>query len=101
MEFCGRTFGLRPENSMVEIEHITRGIESLDHVITHRVIYLILRYTAIGGNIVSEKGVGTLLSVTASLQRCIRHFRKLELVKGDRDPEQIEFTNVVFWAGTH
>jgi hypothetical protein len=57
MEFCERTFGLGPKNSMVEIEHITRGIKFLDHVITRRVIYLTLRYTASGGNIVSEKGV--------------------------------------------
>lgn len=101
MEFCERTFGLRPENSMVEIEHITRGIEFLDHVITRRVIYPTLRYTASGGNIVSEKGVGTLLSVTASLQRCIRHFRKLELVKGDRDPEPLPCSPMLYSGQAH
>ncbi|CAN6216662.1 unnamed protein product [Urochloa humidicola] len=101
MEFCERTFGLRPENSMVEIEHITRGIEFLDHVITRRVIYPTLRYTASGGNIFSEKGVGTLLSVTASLQRCIRHFRKLELVKGDRDPEPLPCSPMLYSGQAH
>lgn len=101
MEFCESTFGLRPENSMVEIEHITRGIEFLDHVITRRVIYPTLRYTASGGNIVSEKGIGTLLSVTASLQRCIRHFRKLELVKGDRDPEPLPCSPMLYSGQAH
>ncbi|XP_037468460.1 nuclear intron maturase 1, mitochondrial-like [Triticum dicoccoides] len=101
MEFCERTFGLRPENSSVEIEHITRGIEFLDHVIARRVIYPTLRYTASGGNIVSEKGIGTLLSVTASLQRCIRHFRKLELVKGDRDPEPLPCSPMLYSGQAH
>jgi hypothetical protein len=69
MEFCEKTIGLGPKDSMVEIEHITWGIKFLDHMIMRRVIYLTLRYTASGGNIVSEKDVGTLLSVTVSLQR--------------------------------
>jgi hypothetical protein len=85
----------------VEIEHVTRGIEFLDHAITHRVIYPTLRYTASGGNIVSEKGVGTLLSVIASLQRCIRHFRKLELVKGDLDPEPLPCSPMLYSRQAH
>ena len=80
---------MRLDNSKLEIEHVTRGIQFLDHTICRRVIHPTLRYTGSGGNIVSEKGVGTLLSVTASLQQCIRQFRRLELVKGDKDPEPL------------
>ncbi|KAH9293322.1 hypothetical protein KI387_041473, partial [Taxus chinensis] len=87
IDFCERKYGLHLENDNVPIEHITKGIMFLDHVICRRVVYPTLRYTATGGKIVSEKGVGTLLSVTASLNQCIRQFRKLELVKGDRDPD--------------
>ncbi|KAF7824993.1 nuclear intron maturase 2, mitochondrial-like [Senna tora] len=59
----------------------------LDHVLCRRVVYPTLRYTATGGKIISEKGVGTLLSVTASLKQCIKQFRKLNFLKGDRDPD--------------
>jgi hypothetical protein len=58
MEFCERTFGLGPKNSMVEIEHITRGIKFLDHVITRRVIYLTLRHTASGVRTEREQRAG-------------------------------------------
>ncbi|XP_072960629.1 nuclear intron maturase 1, mitochondrial [Typha angustifolia] len=101
IEFCESKFGLRLENARVEIEHITRGIEFLDHVISRRMIYPTLRYTASGGKIVSEKGVGTLLSVTASLQRCISQFRRLELVKGDRDPEPLPCTAMLYSGQAH
>ncbi|KAJ0986010.1 hypothetical protein J5N97_004366 [Dioscorea zingiberensis] len=39
MDFCENKFGIRLENSKIEIEHITRGIEFLDHVICRRVIH--------------------------------------------------------------
>lgn len=87
IDFCERRYALKLDNDNLPIEHITKGILFLDHVICRRVVYPTLRYTATGGKIVSEKGVGTLLSVTASLKQCIRQFRKLELVKGDRDPD--------------
>ncbi|XLU56271.1 hypothetical protein S245_050919 [Arachis hypogaea] len=92
IEFCVSTFGLRLDNSKLEIEHISRGIQFLDHIICRRVIYPTLRYTGSGGNIVSEKGVGTLLSVTASLLQCIRQFRHLKLVKGDKDSKPLPCT---------
>lgn len=87
IDFCERRYGLNLDNDSLPIEHITKGVMFLDHVICRRVVYPTLRYTATGGKIVSEKGVGTLLSVTASLKQCIKQFRKLELVKGDRDPD--------------
>ncbi|KAJ4808446.1 hypothetical protein LUZ62_021012 [Rhynchospora pubera] len=101
IEFCETKFGLRLEHSKIEIEHITRGIEFLDHIISRRVIYPTLRYTGTGGKVVSEKGVGTLLSVTASLQNCITYFRKLELVKGDRDPEPLPCTPMLYSGQAH
>ncbi|XP_009381208.2 nuclear intron maturase 1, mitochondrial [Musa acuminata AAA Group] len=101
IEFCEITYGLRLENSETEIEHITRGIEFLDHVICRRVIHPTLRYTATGGNIISQKGVGTLLSITASMQQCIRKFRRLELVKGDKDPEPLPCTPMLYSGQAH
>lgn len=101
IEFCESKFGLRLDNSKVEIEHITRGIQFLDHIICRRVIHPTLRYTATGGNIRSEKGVGTLLSVTASLQQCIRQFRRLELVKGDKDPEPLPCNPMLYSGQAH
>lgn len=101
IEFCETKFGLRLENSKVEIEHITRGIQFLDHVITRRVIYPTLHYTATGGTVVSRKGVGTLLSVTASLNQCISQFRRLELVKGDKDPEPLPCTPMLYSGQAH
>ncbi|KAK4271832.1 hypothetical protein QN277_020465 [Acacia crassicarpa] len=101
IDFSEGAFGIRLDNSKVEIEHITRGIQFLDHIICRRVIYPTLRYTASGGNIVSEKGVGTLLSVTASLQQCIRQFRRLELVKGDKDPEPLPCTSMLYSGQAH
>lgn len=101
IEFCERRFGLRLDNSKVEIEHITRGIQFLDHIICRRVIHPTLRYTATGGNVVSQKGVGTLLSVTASLQQCIRQFRRLEFVKGDKDPEPLPCTPMLYSGQAH
>ncbi|EPS73440.1 hypothetical protein M569_01312, partial [Genlisea aurea] len=87
IEFCDQKYMLKLDNESVPIEHITKGIMFLDHVLCRRVVYPTLRYTASGGKIISEKGVGTLLSVTASLKQCIRQFRKLNFLKGDRDPD--------------
>ncbi|KAK9267159.1 hypothetical protein L1049_009579 [Liquidambar formosana] len=101
IEFCDSIYGMRLDNSKVEIEHITRGIQFLDHIICRRVIHPTLRFTATGGKIVSEKGVGTLLSVTASLQQCIRQFRRLEFVKGDRDPEPLPCTPMLYSSQAH
>ncbi|KAK4744213.1 hypothetical protein SAY87_010525 [Trapa incisa] len=101
IEFCEREFQLRLDNSKIEIDHISRGICFLDHVICRRVIYPTLRYTGCGGNIVSEKGVGTLLSVTACLQQCIRRFRKLQLLKGDKDPEPLPCNPMLYSGQAH
>ncbi|XP_059668992.1 nuclear intron maturase 1, mitochondrial [Cornus florida] len=101
IEFCDSKYGIRLDNSKVEIEHITRGIQFLDHIICRRVIHPTLRYTATGGKIVSEKGIGTLLSVTASLQQCIRQFRRLAFVKGDRDPEPLPCTPMLYSSQAH
>ncbi|XP_015877305.3 nuclear intron maturase 1, mitochondrial [Ziziphus jujuba] len=101
IEFCEGKFGIRLDNTKLEIEHITRGIQFLDHIICRRVIHPTLHYTATGGKIVSEKGVGTLLSVTASLQQCIRQFRRLEFVKGDKDPEPLPCTPMLYSGQAH
>lgn len=101
IDFCENKFGIKLDNSKVEIEHITRGIQFLDHIICRRVIYPTLRYTGSGGKIVSEKGVGTLLSVTASLQQCIRQFRRLAFVKGDKDPEPLPCTPMLYSSQAH
>ncbi|XVF52424.1 hypothetical protein PTKIN_Ptkin05aG0016900 [Pterospermum kingtungense] len=87
IEFCDQKYMIKLDNESLPIEHITKGIMFLDHVLCRRVVYPTLRYTATGGKIISEKGVGTLLSVTASLKQCIRQFRKLNFLKGDRDPD--------------
>ncbi|XP_047342013.1 nuclear intron maturase 2, mitochondrial [Impatiens glandulifera] len=87
IEYCDQKYQLKLDNDCLPIEHITKGIMFLDHVLCRRVVYPTLRYTATGGKIISEKGVGTLLSVTASLKQCIRQFRKLNFLKGDRDPD--------------
>ncbi|GMH07073.1 hypothetical protein Nepgr_008913 [Nepenthes gracilis] len=87
IEFCDQKYLLKLDNDSLPIEHITKGIMFLDHVLCRRVVYPTLRYTATGGKIISEKGVGTLLSVTASLKQCIKQFRKLNFLKGDRDPD--------------
>ncbi|XP_077235198.1 intron maturase, type II family protein [Tasmannia lanceolata] len=87
IEFCEQKYLLKLYNECLPIEHITKGIMFLDHVLCRRVVYPTLRYTATGGKIISEKGVGTLLSVTASLKQCIKQFRKLDFLKGDRDPD--------------
>ncbi|KAL9320623.1 hypothetical protein ACSQ67_012462 [Phaseolus vulgaris] len=87
IEFCDQRFMLKLDNESLPIEHITKGIMFLDHVLCRRVVYPTLRYTATGGKIISEKGVGTLLSVTASLKQCIKQFRKLSFLKGDKDPD--------------
>lgn len=87
VEFCDQRFRIKLDNESLPIEHITKGVMFLDHVLCRRVVYPTLRYTATGGKIISEKGVGTLLSVTASLKQCIKQFRKLEFLKGDREPD--------------
>ncbi|PKA53060.1 putative mitochondrial protein ymf11 [Apostasia shenzhenica] len=87
IKFCDQRYQLKLDNEGLPIEHITKGIMFLDHVLCRRVVYPTLRYTATGGKIISEKGVGTLLSVTASLRQCIKQFRKLAFLKGDRDPD--------------
>lgn len=87
IEFVDQKYLLKLDNESLPIEHITKGIMFLDHVLCRRVVYPTLRYTASGGKIISEKGVGTLLSVTASLKQCIKQFRKLNFLKGDRDPD--------------
>ena len=74
IEFCEEKYALNLDKNGFPIEHISRGIVFLDHLICRRVIYPTLRYTGTGGEIVSKKGVGTLLSVTASMEQCIRQF---------------------------
>ncbi|XP_047327115.1 nuclear intron maturase 1, mitochondrial [Impatiens glandulifera] len=100
-EFIHNRYGLSLNESKFEIEHITRGILFLDHIICLRVIHPTLRYTSTGGEIVSKKVVGTLLSVTASLQRCIRLFRQLRFVKGDKDPEPLPCTPMLYAGQAH
>lgn len=101
VDFVEAKYGSKIDNSRIEIEHITRGIEFLDHVICRRVIHPTLRYTSSKGKIVSEKGVGTLLSVTASLDQCIKKFRKLDLVKGDNDPEPLPCIPMLYAGQAH
>lgn len=101
IEFCENEYGFRLDNSKLEIEHIARGIQFLDHIVCRRMIHPTLHYTTSGGKTVSRKGVGTLLSVTASLQQCIRHFRRLELVKGDKNPEPLPCTPMLYSSQAH
>ncbi|GMH12156.1 hypothetical protein Nepgr_013997 [Nepenthes gracilis] len=101
IEFCRNKLGVMLDNSKVEIQHISRGIQFLDHMVCHRVIYPTLRYTSTGGKIVSGKGVGTLLSVTASLQQCISRFRRLDLLKGDKDPDPLPCTPMLYSSQAH
>ncbi|VFQ60263.1 unnamed protein product [Cuscuta campestris] len=101
IDFCENEYGIRLDNSKIEIEHVSRGVQFLDHIICRRVIYPTLRYTASGGAVVSQKGVGTLLSVTASLHQCIRQFRRLRLVKGDKDPEPLPCTPMLYSGQAH
>ncbi|KAL0534908.1 hypothetical protein IC582_029207 [Cucumis melo] len=101
IELCENIFGIRLDNSKIEIEHISRGILFLDHIICRRIIHPTLRYTSSGGTIVSQKCVGTLLSVTASLPECIRKFRRVDLVKGDRDPEPLPCNPMLYSSQAH
>ncbi|XVE57509.1 hypothetical protein DITRI_Ditri04bG0096300 [Diplodiscus trichospermus] len=87
IEFCDLKYMIKLDNESLPIEHITKGMMFLDHVLCRRVVYPTLRYTASGGKIISEKVVGTLLSVTASLKQFIKQFRKLNFLKGDREPD--------------
>ncbi|KAF9603724.1 hypothetical protein IFM89_037570, partial [Coptis chinensis] len=57
IEFCDQKYLLKLDNESLPIEHITKGIMFLDHVLCRRVVYPTLRYTATGGKIISEKGV--------------------------------------------
>lgn len=100
-EFCLARLGARLDNSRVEIEHVARGVEFLDHVISRRVVRPTLRYTSSGGGVVSEKGVGTLLSVTASLERCIGHFREMRFLEGERDPDPLPCTAMMYSGQAH
>ncbi|KAK9268864.1 hypothetical protein L1049_000629 [Liquidambar formosana] len=52
---------LKLDNESLPIEHITKGIMFLDHVLCRRVVYPTLRYTATGGKIISEKGICSIL----------------------------------------
>ncbi|KAG9448019.1 hypothetical protein H6P81_014147 [Aristolochia fimbriata] len=101
VEFCEKKYGTRLDITKIQIEHVSRGIQFLDHIISRRVIRATLRYTGTGGKIVNEKGVGTVLSVTASLQQCIKQFRRLKLVKGDKDPEPLPCTPMLYSGQAH
>ncbi|KAI6677694.1 hypothetical protein NL676_038490 [Syzygium grande] len=48
----------------------------LDHVLFQKVVYPTLRYAATGARIISEKGVGSILSVTVNLKQCISNDKK-------------------------
>ncbi|KAI3669005.1 hypothetical protein L6452_40223 [Arctium lappa] len=96
IEFCASKYGLKVDESKVEIEHVTRGVQFLDHVISQRVIYPNIRFASNGGHIVTQKSVGILLSVTASVQQCIRQFRRLKFVKGDKDPEPLPCSPMLY-----
>lgn len=101
IEFCSNKLGIKLKYPKMEIEHVSRGISFLDHVICHRVVYPTLHYTGTGGRTVSKKCVGTLLSITASLPQCIRRFRRLELLKGDKDPEPLPCTPMLYSSQAH
>ncbi|MFS8003606.1 hypothetical protein Hanom_Chr13g01215901 [Helianthus anomalus] len=49
IEFCDQKYMLKLDNESLPIEHITKGIMFLDHVLCRRVVYPTLRYTATGG----------------------------------------------------
>ncbi|KAL5150956.1 Nuclear intron maturase 1, mitochondrial [Glycine soja] len=67
--FCESVFGVRLDNSKLEIEHVTRGIQFLDHIICRR--------------------------------QCIREFRRLQLVKGDKDPEPLPCNPMLYSGQAH
>ncbi|KAJ0954509.1 putative RNA-directed DNA polymerase [Helianthus annuus] len=48
IEFCDQKYTLKLDNESLPIEHITKGIMFLDHVLCRRVVYPTLRYTATG-----------------------------------------------------
>ncbi|KAD6796134.1 hypothetical protein R6Q59_019992 [Mikania micrantha] len=96
IEFCANKYALNLDESKIEIEHVSRGVQFLDHVICQRLIYPTIRFASNGGHIVTQKSVGILLSVTASLQQCIRQFRRLKFVKGDKDPEPLPCTPMLY-----
>ncbi|XP_023763288.1 nuclear intron maturase 1, mitochondrial [Lactuca sativa] len=96
IEFSSNKYGITINESNLEIEHISRGVQFLDHIICQRIIYPNIRFASNGGHIVTQKSVGILLSVTASLPQCIRHFRRLKLVKGDKDPEPLPCTPMLY-----
>ena len=49
---------IRLDNESLSTENITKGIMFFYHVLCCQVVYL--RYTATGGKIISDKGVGKL-----------------------------------------
>lgn len=73
----------------------------MDRIIVSEVMHLTLRHAAIGGKIVSEKGAGTLLSVTASLQQCTHQFRHFKFVKGDKGPDLLPCTPMLYCSQAH
>ncbi|KAE8729636.1 regulator of nonsense transcripts 1-like protein [Hibiscus syriacus] len=96
IQFCDQKYMIKLDNESLSIEHITKGIMFLDHVLCRRVVYPTLRYTATGGKIISEKGVGTLLFVTASLKQCIKQFRKnLSRPLNERKGQSPEYQNLL------
>lgn len=54
IEFCDQKLKIKLDNECLPIEHLTKCIMFLDHVLWRRVVYPTLGYTATDGKIISE-----------------------------------------------
>ncbi|KAH7388173.1 hypothetical protein KP509_16G062100 [Ceratopteris richardii] len=87
VDFCENDLKLKLNEDAAKLVHVKKGVLFLDHLISRRVKQTFIRRTTPEGKFLREKVLGSVLSMTASLQACMVHLRKLKFLKGTMDAQ--------------
>lgn len=87
LEFCRNDLQLVVNDEESKLTHVKKGIMFLDHVISRRIVQPMVRRTTPEGRIIQQKVLGSVLSMSISMEACMAHFRKTGFLKGNIDAQ--------------
>lgn len=87
MDFCQNDLKLKLNEEASKLVHVKKGIVFLDHVISRRIKQTLIRRTTPEGKFIRTKVLGSVLSMTVSLESCMAHLRKIGFLKGKMDAQ--------------
>eukprot|EP00250_Pteridium_aquilinum_P014663 c22128_g1_i1 orf=460-2676(-) len=87
IDFCEDDLKLKLDEDASKLVHVKKGIVFLDHVISRRIKQTLIRRTTPDGKFLRTKVLGSVLSMTVSLENCMAHLRRIGFLKGKVDAQ--------------